>query len=489
MASQVDQKDRWTMAMPQLSTAQDVEKAAMKSEEHSSEEVSLYSIDAEAERRLVRRMDARIMPASMFIYTLCVLDRSNIGNARVLNADTGNALAQTLHISNQQYTDALMIFFVAYALFQTPSNYMLKRFYPSRWLAFLMMGWGGTTMILASVKDFSSLTGVRFLLGAFEAGLFPGFIYFFTFWYKPRERSLRIALIAACAGLGGGFGGSIAYGVGLLNRSRGLEGWRWLFLIEGAPACACAILVFLLFPDYPETVSWLSPAERELAVNRIKGVASLGHSKIFWEQTKATLLDWRLYLHYLVYICESVPFSSISLFSPTIVAGLGYKDLDAQLFTVPMYAVAFVVTVLVAWISDRYEMWSWGSFISYFIAGICFIVQGALPTTAFKARYGMLCIGASFTYACIPPLLTWLTVNLKSTSAIALAVALNVTLGTGGQIIGVYIYKSNQAPGYPDGHYTNAGFLLGGAAIILVLQRVYAIRNRHLAPGEKPWTP
>lgn len=161
-----------------------------------------------------------------------------------------------------------------------------------------------------------------------------------------------------------------------MNLARGLEAWRWLFIVEGAPSCACAILVFFFYPDFPESASWLSFDERDLATGRIKGIASLGHATITWEEAKATLVDWRLYLHYLVYISISVPFSSISLFSPTIVSGLGYEGLDAQLFTVPPYAIAFVVTVLVSWQSDKHAMRSWGAFFSLAIAGVSFLAQG-----------------------------------------------------------------------------------------------------------------
>lgn len=279
-------------------------------------------------------------------------------------------------MTDQQYLVALMIFFVAYTVFETPSNYMLKKFRPGRWIAFLMFAWGAMTMIIAGTSNFGGLVAVRFLLGMFEAGLFPGMIYCLTFWYKPEERALRIALILASATLGGAFGGAIAYGVGQLDGVHGLQAWRYLFLIEGAPSCAGAFLVFFFFPDYPETVSWLSTEERELATERIKGVASLGHQAITWVEAKATLKDWRLYVHYLTYITISVPFSSMSLFSPTIVAGLGYEGLDAQLFTVPPYAIAFVVTVTVAWLSDKYEMRSVGTSVSMFIAGVCFIVEG-----------------------------------------------------------------------------------------------------------------
>ncbi|CAL1702613.1 unnamed protein product [Somion occarium] len=279
-------------------TLEDVEKWSSSDEVRI--EAASYIVDSEAEKRLVRRIDIRLVPASMIIYLLCFLDRSNIGNAKLLNSATGDSLVQVTHMSNQQYLVALMIFIVSYTVFETPSNYMLKKFRPSRWLAFLMFGWGTMTMILGAVNNFGGVVAVRFLLGAFEAGLFPGMVYCLTFWYKPEERALRVALILACATLGGAFGGAIAFAVGHMNGAHGLQAWRWLFIIEGAPSCAAAILTYFTFPNFPETETWLSPEERELAIERIKGVASLGHHKIVWKEAKDTLTDWRLYLHYLV---------------------------------------------------------------------------------------------------------------------------------------------------------------------------------------------
>lgn len=132
---------------------------------------------------------------------------------------------------------------------------------------------------------------------------------------------------------------------------------------------------------------------------------------------------------------------------------------------------------------------------------------GALPTRAFKARYGLLCIAVSFSFASIPPLLSWLTANLRHTGASTLAVPLNVSIGQIGQIIGgfsfcvrlarpiqlaehssgVYIFKSSEAPGYPTGHFTNAAFLIEGAAVVLVLRYVYKRRNSFLVEGDRKW--
>lgn len=126
------------------------------------------------ERRLLLKQDLRILPLSAGIYLLCYLDRSNIGNAKLLNQDSDDDLLSDTSMTNHQYTIALMAFLIAYALFEVPSNYMLKRMRPSRWIAVLMLSWGAMTMGLGGTKNFAGVTAVRFFLGVFEAGLFPG---------------------------------------------------------------------------------------------------------------------------------------------------------------------------------------------------------------------------------------------------------------------------------------------------------------------------
>lgn len=156
-------------------------------------------------------------------------------------------------------------------------------------------------MGLGGVHNYAQVTGLRFLLGVMEAGLFPGFVYYLTFWYRNSERSMRVALILASATLAGAFGGAIAFGVGHMNGAHGLSAWRWLFIIEGAPSCASAFLVWFLLPDYPETAHWLSAEEKELAADRLSLEGSKGSaSAMSWADAKAVLVDWRLYAHYAV---------------------------------------------------------------------------------------------------------------------------------------------------------------------------------------------
>ena len=127
-----------------------------------------------------------------------------------------------------------------------------------------------------------------------------------------------------------------------MNGAAGLPGWRWLFILEGIPSCISSVAVFFLLPDYPETATWLSEPERALAARRLLHEGSKGDQpSMTWADAKATLTDWRLYAHYVLYFAISPGFASLSLFSPSIVAGLGYKDLQAQLMTVPPWVAAY----------------------------------------------------------------------------------------------------------------------------------------------------
>jgi len=229
-----------------------------------------------------------------------------------------------------------MVFLIAYTVFEVPSNYFLKLMGPSKWFAFIMVIWGGVSMCIGSVQNYAGLTAARFVLGIFEAGLAPGLAYYVSFWYRSNERSIRLAFIYSTATLAGAFGGLVAYGISHMNRAGGLPAWRWLFILEGAPSILMGVLIFFILPDYPEGSKFLTPEESQLAVKRMQFNGSKGKAgTMTWADAKATLTDWRLYAHYIIYFTKSCPFSSLSLFTPSITRGLGYDSFTAQLMTVP----------------------------------------------------------------------------------------------------------------------------------------------------------
>ncbi|KAK8873376.1 major facilitator superfamily transporter [Apiospora arundinis] len=436
-----------------------------------------------AERKLLWRQDKRIIPLSAGIYFLCYLDRSNIGNAKILNNSSHDDMQTQNGMTNYQFNVALMIFLIGYFLFEVPSNIMLKKLRPSRWLAIIMFLWGAITIGLGGTKTYAEVTVVRFLLGAAEAGLFPGLVYYLTFWYKSDERSVRVAFILASATLAGAFGGAIAYGIGHMNGAAGHAAWRWLFWIEGIPSCLSAVAVFFFLPDFPERATWLSEAEKDLALQRLHLEGSKGEGKgVSWEDAKATIMDWRLYGHYAIYFAVSLPFSSLSLFVPSITQGLGYKDLEAQLMSVPPYAAAYVSQILVSWSADHFNRRGYHCAGAAFVGAIAFLVSAVLPPDNYGGRYATLIIGSAGAFACVPPMLGWLSSNIWTTASTGLAIAINVSIGAGlGQIPGVWIYKADEAKkGYPTGHGVNCAMLFVVAIGAIGLHIFYQRKNKRL---------
>lgn len=184
-------------------------------------------IDHQAEKRLVRKMDRFIVPTVMTTYLLCFLDRTNIGNARLFG------LEEDLGLVGNQYQIAVAILFVPYVLVEVPSNLILKKFTPSRWIAFITVGWGIASTLTGVVHNFAGLMVCRVFLGLLEGGLFPGLTVYLTMFYTKKEIALRIGYLFVSSALAGACGGLLAYGIGFMDGIAGQSGWRWIFIIEG----------------------------------------------------------------------------------------------------------------------------------------------------------------------------------------------------------------------------------------------------------------
>lgn len=181
---------------------------------------------AVAERKLVRKLDARLLPVLTMLYLLSFLDRSNIGNAKL------DGLTADLKMTQADYLNALTMYFLGYVLFEIPSNIVLKRLTPRLWLPTLMVVWGIVSTLMGLVHNYSGLMAVRFFLGATEAGLFPGVVYYLSCWYKRKEQHFRISIFFSAASLAGAFGGVLAYGIGKMTGVGHKSGWSWIFIIE-----------------------------------------------------------------------------------------------------------------------------------------------------------------------------------------------------------------------------------------------------------------
>ncbi|WP_416632355.1 MFS transporter [Acinetobacter baumannii] len=211
--------------------------------------------------KIYRKIDLRILPFLLVCYFISYLDRVNIGFAKLhMQSDLG--------LSDAAYGLGAGIFFIGYAIFETPSNLLLTKIGARKTLSRVMLLWGITSSCMVLVNNEINFYILRFFLGVFEAGFAPGMIYYLTLWYG-RDRLARVMAITMLAGpIGSIIGAPLSTwimtefaGIG------GLKGWQWMFLIEGFPAVILGILALKLLVDAPSQAKWLSDDEKKFMLN------------------------------------------------------------------------------------------------------------------------------------------------------------------------------------------------------------------------------
>jgi MFS family permease len=214
------------------------------------------------ERKLVRKLDLYLIWLVMSLYAFSFLDRVNIGNARLyhLEADLG--------LVGDQYQTAVSILFVPYLAFEVPSNLVLKKFTPRYWIAFITTAWGIVATLSGLVQGYGGLIACRVLLGAVEAGLFPGLAVYLTLFYTRHELALRMGYLFVSAAIAGALGGLLAYGIGHMDGVAGLRGWRYIMILEGLPTLCLGVATFFLLPNDAQSAYFLNEAEKRAMVLR-----------------------------------------------------------------------------------------------------------------------------------------------------------------------------------------------------------------------------
>lgn len=214
-----------------------------------------------------RKIAARILPFLMLLYLFAFLDRVNISFAAL-------TMNQEIGISEKTFGFAAGIFFLGYFLFEVPSNLILVRVGARRWIATIMVLWGAISIITAFVRTPFAYVVCRFLLGAAEAGFYPGVILYLTFWLPSSVRSRLLALFITAIPISGMVGSPISARILLLEHWGGFRGWQWLFILEGAPVLILAFVVYIWLADSPEKVRWLSDKEKGKVVQDLAAEVS-----------------------------------------------------------------------------------------------------------------------------------------------------------------------------------------------------------------------
>ncbi|KAM7205464.1 MFS general substrate transporter [Naviculisporaceae sp. PSN 640] len=432
------------------------------------------------ERRLVRKLDLTLIPGLWILQVLSHLDRGNIGNAKIAGMSTD------LNLSSSQFSMVIVVFYIAYIPLSPASNMLVVRTRPSILLPFLVVGWGIVTCGHGLAKTYPQLITLRFLMGALETALQPACITLLSSWYRPSEQSKRAIAYSSSTFFGGAFGGLLAGAItGNLEGARGIRGWQWLFIIEGAITILLGLLSVVLIPDFPESSRLFNQRECQVAMLRMKNAGVLGFTgklvggkkmgKV--DSIMAVLKDWRVWA---ITFATTILGCSFVLpyFYPTLVKGLGYHDpVTAQYMTVPIWAVALVWSIGICIIADRMpdrRVLIMGLMTAYSMV----ITIAVCCIYGYVARYVLLIIMATGVWSMLPLGASFVATTFRDMppEARAIAVACTGAAAQAGNIYGAYLFPAEAAPKYLFGFGTIAGTQFVAALLYFCIY--YFLRQR-----------
>ncbi|KAF9220957.1 MFS general substrate transporter [Gyrodon lividus] len=431
-----------------------------------------HNHDSAQDRRLLRKIDLRLLPVLTLMYLLSFLDRTNIGNAKI------DGLTTDIGVSAPAYNTALAIYFVGYVLFEIPANIILKRFNPRLWLPTLTLAWGIVSIGQGLVSNQAGLFGIRFLLGATEAGLFPGVIYVFSVYYRRRERSWRVGVFFGGAALAGAFGGIFAYIIGLMDGVGGRRGWQWIFIIEGTLTSFISLVAYFIVPTWSHQAKFLSEEERSQLLDRLRADSDAGSNQSFqWSSVRSAFEDHLVWAYAFLFHGFSFVLYSLSLFLPTIIAGLGFKTWEAQLMTVPPNIVASLSIWGTIWLSSRWNMRAPFIIAAAVVAiiGYTILITGKTP----GLQYFGVHFAAAGIYTGNSLLLSWPGENVSGQTKRAVAVAMQITIGDFGAIAACLVYRPSLSSYlYRTPNLIAIGYLLSAIVMATYLWVMMARENK-----------
>ncbi|GGF04091.1 MFS transporter [Aliidongia dinghuensis] len=382
-------------------------------------------MDGTLELRVLRKITLRIVPFIMLLYFIAFIDRVNIGFAAL-------TMNKELGFSPTVFGFGAGIFFLGYFLFEVPSNLILDKVGARIWIARVMITWGLVSGTMAFVQGSTGFYVLRFLLGAAEAGFFPGIILYLSYWFPPRRRAAVTALFMAAAPLSTALGSPVSGALLELHGLLGLAGWQWMFLAEAAPAVILGVVVLFYMTDRPEKATWLADEERAWLVNtmnaeRASKAATASHS--VWRG----LADGRVLALSLVYFGTSAGLYTLGIWSPMIIKQFGLTSLQVGFLNAIPAIVAVLAMVLWARHSDRTGERTWHVVAACLLASVGLVWAGSAATVVpVLLALTLVNIGIS---AAKPPLWSMPTIFLSGPAAAAGIATIN-SIGNLGGFVG-----------------------------------------------------
>jgi ACS family tartrate transporter-like MFS transporter len=400
----------------------------------------------------------RLLPLMALMFLVNQLDRVNVSFAALtMNRDIGlNTLA---------YAWGAGIFFIAYFVFEVPSNLVMERVGARRWIGRIMISWGLVTGATALVTGPFSFLFARFLLGAAEAGFVPGLLLYITYWFPPRYRAGATAVLFFFAPMGNAVAGLMSVPLLSLN-GLGLKGWQWMFVAEAVPALLLGLYILARLCDRPRHARWLPEEEKAWLEAQLES----GHHQSLSDQVRA-LFDRQVGLLSAIYFFRTMAMYGVSLFLPLILAGAGLSNSQVGFAATAPFAAAGIGAVIWGWHSDRRNERHWHTMSAMLLAAAGLAAAPLLgPSLWSLAALSAAAIGLYAQAVCfwsLPPMM------LKTGIAAAGIAAINATGNLGG-FVGPYLVGATVRGGgdYSAGLYLMAGSALLSAVLSFVLMRL-----------------
>lgn len=263
-------------------------------------------------KETLSKVTRRLLPIIILLYFVAYLDRNNIGFAH-------DGLRQSLQITDAAFGFGAGIFFLGYTIFEVPSNGGMYRFGARKWIARILITWGIAATVMGFIQGTTSFYVVRFLLGAAEAGFFPGVLFYFTLWFPKKERVAALGFFIMAQPLANAIGAPISSLILSMHGFFGIPGWRWLFIIEGLPALVLGILTPLLLTDKPADAKWLKPRQREWLMRTMDQEAAVDEAAHREKTFMASLADSRAWIYGLLNFGSVVGIYGFGMWLPTVV--------------------------------------------------------------------------------------------------------------------------------------------------------------------------
>jgi MFS transporter, ACS family, tartrate transporter len=419
-------------------------------------------MELDIEKRTIRRITWRIVPFIMLLYFIAYIDRVNIGFAAL-------SMKSELGFTASILGFGAGIFFWGYFLFEVPSNIILHRVGARIWITRVMVTWGIISAGMAFVTGPTSFYVMRFLLGAAEAGFFPGIILYLSYWFPAGRRAGVTAFFMAAAPISTVLGSPVSASLLQMDGVMGLAGWQWMFVLEAIPAVILGIVVFFYMTDRPEQAKWLKEDEKKWLMNAMKAEAANKSAGASHGILKGLLNPQVLALS-LIYFGTSAGLYTLGIWAPQIIKQLGVSSMTVGFLNAIPPAVSVVAMVLWSRHSDRTGERTWHVILA------CLTAAAGLAIAA--GTHGMFGLIVALTIvnvgiSCAKPPLWSMPTTFLSGAAAATGIATINSLGNLGGFVGPAMigWIKDRTGSFEGGLYFVAGLLVISAVTTLLLSR------------------